>query len=150
MPPARPLRSRRVLARSPELSRTLPSWIYRDGDLAERERDLIHGRTWTFLAHASEVTAARRIGRIEERVVALWRDDDGAPRAAVHESADASDPGRPACAEVIAGLVFVNPDPAARSLSVQAPGLAPSLRDFLPRIEELVPCHETAYDVTSN
>lgn len=40
----RPRHSTKVLARSPERSRTLPSWIYRDDALLEREREAIFRR----------------------------------------------------------------------------------------------------------
>jgi len=172
----RPRHSRKVLAQSPERSRTLPSWIYSDAALLERERETVFGRGWCFLAHASQTAGCgtRAWGWIDDRLICLWRDGDGAIRAARvtcpactalaapcprHDDAFPSG-GSPSDKNeaplhrvrvaLVAGLVFANLDDDAPGLGSAAPALAASLRDFLPRIEDLVLCHETRHEIASN
>ncbi len=178
--PSRPRHSRKVLAQSPERSRTLPSWIYRDAGLLEREREAIFGRGWSFIAHASQIDGKCGVawGWIDDWLVCLWRDGDGAPRAgrltcpACTASKQVAAPCarhtgcfpfqgarphdsngallQPVRVEVVAGLVFANLDPDASGLDATAPGFATTLRKHLPRVEELVLCHETRHEIASN
>lgn len=143
-----PRRPYRPLAEQPEHSPTLPSWIYRDPHILEQERERIFHRSWTFVAHASEVADAgsRAMGWIDDRRVAVERDAEGVLHGILAE------PGvrTPLRVETLAGLVFVNMDADAVPLHEQAPGLDASLRDFMPAIESLVACHETVHEVASN
>lgn len=143
-----PRRAHRPLAEQPEFSPTLPSWIYRDPRILEQERERIFRRTWTFVAHASEIAGAgsRASGWIDDRPVTVGRDADGRLRGIL---ADGRSPA-PVRVEVLAGLVFVNMEADAVPLHEQAPGLEASLRDFMPAIDTLVPCHRTVHEVASN
>jgi carnitine monooxygenase subunit len=143
-----PRRSFEPLRAQPELSPTLPSWLYRESDVLEAERQRIFYRGWTFVAHTSEVaTPGRRAGGwIDDRPVTVERDEAGVLRAGVAGPAG-PDPLR---VETLGGLVFVNMDADAAPLHEQAPGLDGSLRDFMPAIDSLVKVHETVHEVASN
>ena len=52
--------------------------------------------------------------------------------------------------EVFCGLVFVNLDPAAESLKVQAADLETEIREFCPRVDEVKFAQRDDYDVASN
>jgi phenylpropionate dioxygenase-like ring-hydroxylating dioxygenase large terminal subunit len=136
------------LAAAPELSPTLPSWMYRDSDVLNLEQERIFGRNWVFVAHASEIAPGQALDRdINGEPVVLVRDGDGVLGAACGTpGAD----GPALCVETVAGLVFVNLDPEAASLSEQAPELEASIRSFMPCVEGLVKCHETVHEVASN
>ncbi len=143
----RPRHSTRVLARSPERSRTLPSWIYRDDALLEREREAIFRRGWSFVGHVSEVGDGRKAqGWIDDCPVRLQNAEGGAVRG---ERMDGPSP-RPIRTTVVSGLVFANLDDAASDLEALAPDFGPSLREFVPRIEELVLCHQTRHEIACN
>jgi len=136
------------IAVAPELSPTLPSWIYRDPDVLAHERERVFGRTWAFVGHVSDVPEHGAITRpIDDVSVTLSRDDSGALTAGL---ADPTSGGSAPRVEVLASLVFVNLDPEAESLAAQAPELEASIRGFVPAIDRLVKCHETLHDVDSN
>lgn len=143
-----PRHAHRPLADQPELSPTLPSWIYRDPHTLEEERERIFYRSWAFVAHSSEVADAgsRVAGWAGDRRVAVGRDAEGVLRGVVADAGSRA----PLRVETLAGLVFVNMDAGAVPLHEQAPALAASLRDFMPAIETLVKCHETVHEVASN
>jgi len=136
------------LLAQPELSPTLPSWLYRESDVLEEERQRIFYRGWTFVAHASEIAAPgrRAAGQIDDRPVQVGHDDAGV-LCAVAAGSPAPEPLR---VETLAGLVFVNLDRDATPLRTLAPDLEASLRDFLPAIDTLVKVHETVHEVASN
>lgn len=143
----RPRHSTRVLARSPEHSRTLPSWIYRDEALLEREREAIFRRGWCFVGHGSDVRGGRTAeGRIDDCPVRLRLGEDGSVQG---HRLDGASP-RPIHTTVVSGLVFANLDDAASDLATLAPDFGASLRDFVPRIEELVLCHRSRHEVACN
>ena len=143
----RPRHSSKVLARSPERSRTLPSWIYRDDALLEREREAIFRRGWSFVGHLSDVgEGGTAQGWIDDCPVRLRRGPGGGLTA---ERLDGPAP-RPVRCAVASGLVFANLDEAASDLETLAPDFAASLLDFVPRIEDLVLCHRTRHEVACN
>ena len=136
------------LTKAPELSPTLPSWVYRDPDVLDLERECVFGRNWVFVAHVSEIAAGQSFhGDINGEPLVLSRDHDGNLRAACSNPASRDPAMR---VETLAGLVFVNRDTQATSLAVQAPGLEASIRGFIPDADALVKCHETVHEVASN
>ena len=57
---------------------------------------------------------------------------------------------KPVQVEVFCGLVFVNLDPEAKPLGVQAAGLEREIREFCPRVDEVVFAQRDDYDVACN
>ena len=136
------------LSTAPELSPTLPSWVYRDPDVQALERECVFGRNWVFVAHASEITTGQTFhGDINGEPVVLSREHDGSLSAI---GSDRASDGPMLRVETLAGLVFVNMDPQAASLTAQAPDLESSIRGFVPTADALVKCHETVHEVVSN
>ncbi len=70
------------LADKPEQSRTLPSWVYRDPEILQRERERIFHRSWMFIAHQTQVRAAGDYvtGWVDDQSVFVIRGKDGALR----------------------------------------------------------------------
>lgn len=136
------------LAKVPELSPTLPSWVYQDPDVLALERNAVFWRNWVFVAHASEISVGQSFhGDINGDPLVLTRDHNG------RLSATCSNPTSRDLVmrvETLAGLVCVNRDPQATSLAVEAPDLEASIRGFVPAVDTLVKCHETVHDVASN
>jgi phenylpropionate dioxygenase-like ring-hydroxylating dioxygenase large terminal subunit len=136
------------LTTAPELSPTLPSWVYRDSDVLALERECVFGRNWIFVAHASEIAVGQSFhGDINGEPVVLFRDHNGC-LSATCSNPTSRDPGLRV--ETLAGLVFVNMDSQAAGLAAQAPDLEASIRDFVPAADTLVKCHETVHEVASN
>ena len=133
---------------APELSPTLPSWVYRDPDVLDLEHERVFGRNWVFVAHASEVAPGQPFhGEVNDEPVILTRKVDGSLTATASNQESECPALR---AEVLAGLVFVNMDPQATSLAAQAPDLEASICSFVPAADALVKCHETVHEVASN
>jgi carnitine monooxygenase subunit len=70
------------LALSPELSRTLPSWVYWDDHIFGREKECIFPRTWSFITHATQLQAvdSYATGWIDDQNVFLVRGTNGGVR----------------------------------------------------------------------
>jgi phenylpropionate dioxygenase-like ring-hydroxylating dioxygenase large terminal subunit len=133
---------------APELSPTLPSWVYHDPDVLDLERERVFGRNWVFVAHASEVAPGQPFhGEVNDEPVILTRKVDGSLTATASNPASESLALR---AETLAGLVFVNMDPQAAGLAAQAPDLEASIRGFVPEADALVKCHKVVHEVASN
>ena len=143
----RPRHSRKVLARSPEQARTLPSWIYTDSDLLVRERETIFRRNWSFVGHVSDARDGRvATGWIDDCPIRFWREPSG---GIAGERIDGTAPSKLRLC-VLSGLVFANLDNGADDLESLTPEFGPSLIDFVPRIEELVLCHQIRHEVACN
>ena len=57
---------------------------------------------------------------------------------------------KPVRLEVLCGLIFLNLDPDAPALAQQSGDLEAEIRDWCPRVDELVFAHRDTYDVASN
>ena len=164
-------RARRMLERSPELSPTLPSWIYRDPALLERERETVFRRGWCFVGHVSDTRSDMPAhGWIDNDLVLFRQDGDvlaadlvtcpGCAQAFANgpahdaacpaHSSGSDDARRSVRIAVLVGLVFANLDDDAADLEALAPAMTDRLRGFLPRIEDLTLCHETRHEVAAN
>ena len=81
--PATTHKSYEALADRPELSHTLPSWIYQDPEIFAAEKERIFHRSWLFIAHTTQVRDAGSYvaGWINDQSVFVIRGHDGILRA---------------------------------------------------------------------
>jgi choline monooxygenase len=158
---------------NPEQSFTIPARYYLDAGILEQEKEAIFYRNWWYAGHQSQLTAPGCYLTVQvcDQNIIVIRDKSGELNAYYnvcqhrgHELLFGSGKVRtitcpyhawsygfePVQVEVFCGLVFVNLDLEAAPLKEQATDLETEIREFCPRVDEVVFAQRDDYDVASN